>query len=191
MNMDKLKMFGIILLSLSLLGLPTFVLMSGITASIDPKMVPSANSDPSGTQTIETQVMTESQATRLKFSGEVLTCTDLTDFKQAIEFRVSNLNEDNISISIDYPISRTIELMPDQIMSIYLSLPYRVASINLSSNEEKLILQMPLCNSGDSSRSISQSSFSRPPSPAPELSTIALTGIGVFGLIFVISRIKE
>ncbi len=199
------KLLRIILLSLSLLGLAGFALTivnitsAGINPSNDEEQTigntPSANADISLPQTTGIQVLTLSQAKRLKFSGEILACTNQTDFEQVIDLKISNLVTDNISVSIDYPISRTIVLLPYQIMRIDLPLPYGVNSINLSSNEEKLILQVPQCISRGGSSSDSQSSNEelpvRPPPPVPELSTIALTGIGVFGLIFIISRGKQ
>lgn len=203
------KLFGIILLSLSLLGLTGFAMTSGNTqsASINTlnteeqltEKTLSAIAEPSGTQSAGTQVLIESQATGLKFSGEVLTCTNLTDIEQVIDLRISNLEKDNITVSIEYPFSRTIELLPDQIKRVDLSLPSGVSSINLFSNEEKLILQVPPCvfrggSSGDSQSSFSSSSTGQnyqPPPPVPELPTIALTGIGLFCLIFIISRRKQ
>jgi len=204
------KLFGIILLSLSLLGLTGFAMTSGNTQSanfntlnteerISEKTL-SANAEPSGTPTTGIQVLTESQTTGLKFSGEVLTCTNLTDVEQVIDLRISNLDENNILVGIDYPFSRTIELAQNQTKRIDLTLPYGVSSIDLSSNEEKLTLQVPPCFSrgGSSSNSNSESSFSgsteqrfQPPPPVPELPTIALTGIGLFSLIFIISRRKK
>lgn len=202
------KVFGIILLTLSLLGLAGFAMTTGITPSAgintpdtEEQIIentPSANAYFSGPQTTGTEVLTGSQATGLKFSGTVLACTNLTDYEQVIDLRIKNLDKDNISISIDYPFSRTIELFPNQTKRIDLPLPYGVSSVNLSSNDEKLTLQVPLCISGGGSSGNSQSSFSssteqdfQRPAPVPELSTMALTGIGVFGLIFIISRSKQ
>ncbi len=160
-------------------------------------IAPAANADPSGTQTTGTQVQTISQETGPRFSGEILTCTNLTDVEQVIDLRISNLDVDDLSISIA-PLNKIIELSPDQIKRIDLTLPYEVSSLILSSNDEKLTLQVPPCRSRGGSSSNSQSSFSssnedsqKPPPPVPELSTMALTGIGIFGLIFIISRSKQ
>ncbi len=206
LNMVNRKFFGIILLSLSLLGLAGFAMTTGNTPSagistlnIEEQTIGntlSANAYLSGPETTGTQVLTLSQETGSKFSGEVVTCTNLTDVEQVIDLKISNLDVNNISVNIDYPFSRTIGLSPDQIKRIDLPLPYGVTSVNLSSNDEKLTLQVPICISRGGSSSHSQSSFSgsngdSPPPPVPELSTLALTGIGVFSLIFIISRSKQ
>ncbi len=202
------KFFGIILLSLSLLGLAGFALTTGNTPSAGINTpnteeqtignTPSPNAYLSGPQITGPQVLTEYQVTGSKFSGDILTCTNLTDFEQVIDLKISNLDENNISVNIDYPFSRTIELSHDQIKRIDLPLPYGVTSVDLSSNDETLTLQVPFCISRGGSSSHSQSSFSssnedpyQSPPPVPELSTMALTGIGVFGLIFIISRSKQ
>ncbi len=197
------KLFGIILLLLSLLGLAGFALTSGNTQSAstlnnEEQLIdntPSANADNAGTSV--TLEMAESQVTGSKFSGDVLTCTNITDVEQVIDLRISNPGEDNISISIDHPFSRTIELSPDQIKRIDLPLLYGVSSISLSGNDEKLTLQVPPCisrggSSGDSQSSLSSSTELpfQPPPPVPELSTISLIGIGMV-MIFIIRRNKQ
>jgi len=193
------KLFGIILLTFSLLGLAGFAMTNGNTSSAGINTptegnIPSADADPAGTQTTGAQVLTLSQETGLKFSGEVMTCTNMSDFEQVIDLKISNLDESDISVDIGYPFSRTIELIPGQIMNIELPLPYGVTSVDLSSNDEKLTLQVPSCvvrgggSSGNSQSSFSSSNDISPPPPVPELSTMALTGIGLFGLIFIISR---
>jgi hypothetical protein len=191
------KFFGIILLLLSLIGLAGFAMTTGNTPPAG-TIADNQIANPSVPQTTEPQVLTEYQVTGSKFSGDVLACTNLTDFEQVIDLKISNLDENSISVNIDYPFSRTIELSHDQIKRIDLPLPYGVTSVDLSSNEEKLTLQIPLCISRGGSSSHSQISFSssnedpqQPPPPVPELSTMALTGIGVFGLIFIISRSKK
>ncbi len=194
------KIIGIFVVLISLLGLAGITLTAGNNNNVIEKQMientPSANADPSGTQNKGTQVLTLSQATGLKFSGEILTCTNITDFEQVIDLRISNLDENNIKIAIDYPFGRTIELLPDQIKRIDLPLPYGVSSINISSNDEKMILHVPPCVSGGGSNSHSgfssevEQSF-QPPPPVPEFSTVALTGIGVIGLIFIIQRSKK
>jgi hypothetical protein len=194
LNMINQKFFGIIiLLSLSLIGLVGFAVTTGNTI----ENIPLANSDPSITQTTGTQVLTETQATGSKFSGEILTCTNLNNADQVIDLRIRNLDVDNLSISID-PLSKTIKLLPDERKSIDLSLPFGVSSLILSSNDEKLTLQVPPCISRGGSSGNSHISFSssngdskKPPPPVPELSTMALTGIGIFGLIFIINRSKQ
>ncbi len=150
---------------------------------------PSVNADPSGNQT--TQFMSVSQTTGLRFSGEILTCTKLNDVEQ-VDLRISNLDVDNLLISVD-PLNRVIKLSPHQIKRIDLPLPYGVSSLILSSNDEKLTLQVPQCISrgGSSGFSGSASQPFNPPPPVPELSTIALTGIGVLGLIFISRRSKQ
>lgn len=196
MNNRKLV---VILVSLSLLVLGMTIVSTSLNTINDEQIIENpADADPSIPQTTGTQVLTEYEVTGLKFSGEVLTCTNLTDYEQVIDLRISNLDKGNISISIGYPFSTTIDLQPDQIKRIDLPLLYGVPSINLSSNEEKLTLQVPPCivrgGSGgnpDSQSSLSSSTDLRPPPPVPELSTIALTGIGVFGLIFMIRRSKQ
>lgn len=199
------KFFGIILLTFSLLGLAGFALTTGNTPSADINTpnteeqtignTPSANADLSGPQTTGTLVLTEYQVTGSKFSGEVLTCTNLTDVEQVIDLKITNLVKDNISVSIDYPFSKIISLSQNDTWRIDLPLPYGVTSVDLSSNDEKLTLQVPPCISRGGSSGNSQSSFSssngdshQPPPPVPELSTLALTGIGVLSLIFIISR---
>lgn len=202
--MDNRKLFVIILVSLSLLVFGITIVSTSLNSINDDEQIIEnpADADPSipqtAPQTTGTQVLTEYEVTGLKFSGEVLTCTNLTDYEQVIDLRISNLDKGNISISIGYPFSTTIDLQPDQIKRIDLPLLYGVSSINLSSNEEKLTLQVPPCivrgGSGgnpDSQSSLSSSTDLRPPPPVPELSTIALTGIGVFSLIFMISRSKQ
>ena len=199
------KFFVLILLSLSLIGLAGFALTTGNTSSagintltIEEQITgnaPLADADPSGTQTTGAQVLTLSQETGLKFSGEVVTCTNLSDSEQVIDLKISNLDQDNISINIGYPFSWTIELIPGQKMNFFEQpIPIGISSIELSSNDEKLTLQVPPCvvrgggSSGNSQSSISSSDkdFQQPPPPVPELSTMALTGIGLFGLIFII-----
>ncbi len=197
--------FFIILLSLSLLGVAGFALTTWNTSSAGINTltteeqignIPSADADLSGPLTTGTQVLTLSEATGSKFSGEILTCT-INDGGQVIDLKISNLDGDDISVSIDYPFSKIIELIPNQIWRIDLPLPSGVSSISLSSNDEKLTLQVPPCisrggSSGDSGSSFSSSTEQpRPPPPVPELSTIALTGIGLFGLIFIIRRSKQ
>ncbi len=144
------------------------------------------------------------QTTGSKFSGEVRTCTNITDSEQVIDLRLINLDVENQSISV-YPLNTTIDLLKNTKISIDLPLPYGVSTLKLvSSNGEELTIEVPLCISGgwsgDGSDSGSQSSFSgstdkllpeyKPPPPVPELSTIALTGFGVFGLLFIIRRSK-
>ena len=159
---------------------------------------PSANVDLSGPQITAAQVLPEYQVTGSKFSGEVLTCTNLTDYEQVIDLKISNLMRENISVNIDYPFSRTIELHQNESWRIDLPLPYGVTSVDLSSNDEKLTLQVPPCIIRGGSGGNSESSFSSsngdsqiPPPPVPELSTIALTGIGMLSMIFIISRSKQ
>ncbi|MFU8766069.1 MAG: hypothetical protein ACNA7I_00075 [Candidatus Methanoperedens sp.] len=198
--MNNRKLFVIILVSLSLLVFGITIVSTSLNSINDDEQIieKPADADPSIPQTTGTQVLTEYEVTGLKFSGEVLTCTNLTDYEQVIDLRISNLDKGNISISIGYPFSTTIDLQPDQIKRIDLPLLYGVSSINLSSNEEKLTLQVPPCivrggsggNPGSQS-SLSSSTDLRPPPPVPELSTIALTGIGVFSLIFMIRRSKQ
>lgn len=161
------------------------------------EMSPMANVDQSRIQTTGFQTMTESPVTGLKFSGEILTCTIDTDAGQKIDLRLSNLDVENQSISV-YPLNTKIELLKNTIIRIDLALPYGVSSLKLvSGNGENLIVEVPPCNSGGWSGSSSQSSFSsstevnKPPPPVPELSTIALTGLGIFGLILIISRSKQ
>jgi len=127
-----------------------------------------------------------------------VTCSNL----RVIDLRLSNLDVEDQSITV-YPLSTTIELLttkPYTIKRIDIPLPYGVSSINLvSSNGEKLTLGVPPCEyGGGESNGNSQVSFSssteqpfQPPPPVPELSTMALTGLGVFGLIFIISRSKR
>jgi hypothetical protein len=188
------KFFGIILLFLAGFALAT---VNTPSASMNEEQAirntPSANAYLSGPDTTGTQVLTLSQETGSKFSGEVVTCTNLTDFDQVIDLKIMNLDEDNISVNIGYPFSRTIELTQDQIKTIDLPLPYRVSSVDLSSNDEKLTLQVPQCifRGGGKTSSFSSSNGDSPPPPVPELSTMALTGIGVFGLIFIISKSKQ
>ncbi|MCJ7695118.1 MAG: hypothetical protein MUO40_06780 [Anaerolineaceae bacterium] len=197
------KFFGIILISLSLLGLAGFALTTGIasdrgvnTADTQDQINPlSSNADPAGTQTTGTQVLPESQATGSTFSGEIVTCSNL----QVIDLRLSNLIMENQLITV-YPLSTTIELLtePYNIKRKDLPLPYGVSTIRLvSSNGEELTLGVPSCEfgggetGGNSRSSFSSSNGDSPPPPVPELSTMALTGIGVFGLIFIISRNKQ
>ncbi|MDO8725839.1 MAG: hypothetical protein Q7J35_07215 [Candidatus Methanoperedens sp.] len=202
------KFFVIILLTFSLLGLAGLALTTGNTPPADINTpnteeqtignTPSADAYLSVPQTTGTQILTASQVTGSKFSGEVLTCTNLTDYEQVIDLKISNLVKDNISVSIDYPFSKTIELSQNESWRIDLPLPYGVTSVDLSSNDETLTLQVPPCIVRGGSGGNSQSSFSSsngesqmPPPPVPELSTMALTGIGVFSLIFIISRSKQ
>ncbi|OGM11194.1 hypothetical protein A2Z22_01770 [Candidatus Woesebacteria bacterium RBG_16_34_12] len=200
------KFFVIILLIFSLLGLAGFALTTGNATSSDINTLntetigntPSANADLSGPQITEAQVLPEYQVTGSKFSGEVLTCTNLTDYEQVIDLKISNLMRENISVNIDYPFSRTIELHQNESWRIDLPLPYGVTSVDLSSNDEKLTLQVPPCIIRGGSGGNSESSFSSsngdsqiPPPPVPELSTIALTGIGMLSMIFIISRSKQ
>ena len=202
------KFFVIILLIFSLIGLAGFALTTGNATSSDINILnteeqttgntPSADTDLSGPQITETQVLPEYQVTGSTFSGEVLSCTNLTDYEQVIDLKISNLVKNDISVSIDYPFSKTIELSQNESWRIDLPLPYGVTSVDLSSNDEKLTLQVPPCIGRGGSGGNSQSSFSssngdsqKPPPPVPELSTIALTGIGMLSLIFIISRSKQ
>ncbi|MCE8428391.1 MAG: hypothetical protein J5U19_08400 [Candidatus Methanoperedens sp.] len=199
----------IILLLISLLGLAGVIIMTGIAPAgginipgTEKQMtedIPSANADP-GTDTMRTQVLTEAQGAGLKFSGEVLTCTNKTDIGQVIDLKLSNLDLDDLSINI-YPLNSTIELLPGQIIRKDLNLPSGISSLRLVSDKgEELMLQVPPCVSrgGSSSYDGSQSSlssstdqFERPPAPVPELSTIALTGFGIVSMILIMGRSKQ
>lgn len=202
------KYFGVLLLSISLLAIGGFALTNGVasvkdidTPNVENQIIEkslSSNADPAGTQTTGAQVLPESKATGAKFSGEILICTNITDVEQVIDLRLTNLDVEKQSISV-FPLSTTIELLtaPYNIKRIDLPLPYGVSTIIISSNEEELTLGVPPCiYRGGETGSNSQSGFSSsngnsPPPPVPELSTMALTGIGVFGLIFIISRRKQ
>lgn len=203
----KWKSIGILLISIFLLGLAGIAITKGFATderinvlNTDEQRLeisPTVNVDNSGIQTTGLQTMVESPATGLKFSGEVVSCTINTDVGQKIDLRLSNLDVENQSISV-YPLNTTIELLKNTILRIDLALPYGVSSLILeSSNGEALTVGVPPCISGGWSGSSSQSSFSsstevnNPPPPVPELSTIALTGLGIFGLILIISRSKQ
>lgn len=202
----KWKFIGILLISIFLLGLAGIVITKGFATderinvlNTDEQRLeisPTVNVDQSGIQTTR-QTMVESPTTGLKFSGEVVSCTINTDVGQKIDLRLSNLDAENQSISV-YPLNTTIELLKNTIIRIDLALPYGVSSLKLESgNGETLTVGVPPCISGGWSGSSSQSSFSsstevnNPPPPVPELSTIALTGLGIFGLILIISRSKQ
>ncbi|MCE8428057.1 MAG: hypothetical protein J5U19_06705 [Candidatus Methanoperedens sp.] len=205
----KWKTSGIILFSFSLLVLGSIIItgnvpFGGINDHTTEKTLrentSSDTKDLAGVQTIKAQALTDSRVAGLKFSGEVLTCTNKTDLEQIIDLRLSNLDKDNLSIDI-YPLSTTIEILKGQIIRKDLNLPYGISSLKLVSNKrEELFLQVPPCLSrgGSSSYDGSQSSFSsptdqfpRPPAPVPELSTIALTGVGMSGLIFIVRRSRQ
>jgi hypothetical protein len=204
----KWKSIGVILISISLLGLAGIVITTGIaqfdntnvlnTGEQTLGMSPAANVDWLGIQTTGLQTMTGSAASGLKFSGKVMTCSNITDVGQVIDLRLSNLDVNNQSISI-YPLAKTIDLLPKQIKRIDLPLPYGVTTLELvSSNGEKLIIGVPTCVSDGYSSIGSQIGFSNsteqsnhPPPPIPELSTNVLIGLGIFGLAFIIGRRNE
>ena len=203
----KWKSIGIIMISISLLALAGIAITTGFATderinvlNTDEQWLetsPTAIVDQLVTHTTGLQTMTESPSTGLKFSGEVVSCTINTDAGQKIDLRLSNLDVANQSINI-YPLNTKIDLLKNTILRIDLALPHGISSLILeSSNGEKLTVEVPPCVSGGWSGSGSQSSFSsstkvnNPPPPVPELSTIALTGMGIFSLILIISRSKQ
>lgn len=203
----KWKSIVIILISISLLSLAGIVITKGFAPderinviNTDEKELetsPTVYVDQSEIKTTGLLSMAESPETGSKFSGEVLSCTINTEVGQKIDLRLTNLDSQDQSISV-YPLGTTIELLKNTILRKDLALPNGISSLRLeSSNGETLTVEVPPCVSGGWSGSGSQLGFSsstvvnNPPPPVPELSTIALTGLGIFSLLLIISRSKQ
>ncbi|MCJ7826499.1 hypothetical protein MUP56_02695 [Patescibacteria group bacterium] len=136
----------------------------------------------------------ESPAAPEKVSVEALECT-IVRWGYNLNLRFKNPSTQTRTVNIN-PIGREVVLRPGDIKLVDLLLGNDDITLNiLVDNGDKLSVQPSNCisrggsNSGFSSLQ-SSSNPELPPPPVPELPTIALMGLGVFGLLFMSRRIK-
>lgn len=135
---------------------------------------------------------TEPEETGLNFSGDIITCSNITDTEQVVDIRLTNYDMENKSITI-YPMNLTINLLPKQIKRIDIPLPYNISVLTLtSSTGEELDAQVPLCFSRGSSGSatISFATETIPPEvkEIPEFPSIGLPVIAILVMLFLMKK---
>jgi hypothetical protein len=191
-----IKFIGLILLFI-ILGFAGIVLKGFVPVAIAETHI---LKEPNIENTPSAEISPISQEIALKFSGEVLTCTNKTDLEQVIDIRISNLDVEKKSIMV-YPLNITIELLPDQIKRKDMFLPHGISALNLVSNDgEELSLQVPPCISrgggGKASSGLQTTSLSdttpipKYPTSIPEYPTMAIPVV-VIGLLLIFSIWKK
>ena len=132
-----------------------------------------------------------------KVSVEALECT-IVRWGYNVNLRFKNPGTETRTVNIN-PIGREVVLSPGDIKLVDLLLGNDDITLNiLVDNGDKLLVQPSNCisrggsNSGISRLAKVQSSSNtdQPPPPVPELPTLALMGLGVFGLLL-LSRRKQ
>lgn len=197
--MNKINI-GLILLSILFFALVVLILTKGFALSETPEKLNnnetlSANMTPAGIQNyteLEEIELTESNAKELKISGEVLSCTNVTDVEQVVDIRLINLDVKTKSINI-YPLNITIDLLPEQIKRIDHFIPYGTSSLKLvSSDGEEIKLKVPACifrgGSGGGEATFFQIETTPRAEEIPEYPTIALPVIAILALLFITKK---
>ena len=210
------KNFGLIVLSISLFALAGLFLLNGvepavnlnkgfgIDTNLDKGFEPLStlenqvsyksniqNTGPSDIAPGEIRNFTESEETGLSFSGDILTCSNITDTEQVVDIRLTNRDPGNKSITI-YPMNLTFNLLPGQIKRIDIPLPYGTSILTLVSIDgEELKAQVPLCFSRGSSGS-DTISFAARTTPnvdeIPEFPSIGLPVLSILALLFLFKK---
>ncbi|HWQ96369.1 MAG TPA: hypothetical protein VN368_03240, partial [Candidatus Methylomirabilis sp.] len=139
----------------------------------------------------EIQNSSEPEEIKLNFSGEVLTCSNITDAEQVVDVRLTNRDTENKSITI-YPMDLTINLLPGQKKRIDIPLPHGISVLTLvSSDGKELKAQVPLCFSrGDSGSGTIDLAAQTTPNvkEIPEFPAIGLPVLSILALLFLVKK---
>ncbi len=91
------------------------------------------------------QLQIGSKTVKSDLSGEILTCTNVTDAEQVIDLRLNNSNEETKYITV-YPMNKALKLLPNEIKRIDLFLLKGTDVLTLiPNNGEELKLHVPPC----------------------------------------------
>ena len=172
--------------------------MEGLTVEIPQTITPTTDTTLTKTESQIELPAAESPDSPEKVSVEALECT-IAGSGYNLNLRFQNPGTQTRTVNIN-PIGRSVVLSPGDRKLVDLILPNDDMTLNiLVDNGDRLSVQPSNCISRGGSNSNSESSFSsspslllesRPPPPVPELPTIALMGLGVFGLLLM-SRRKQ
>ncbi len=150
------------------------------------------------------QLQIKSETLKSDLTGEVLTCTNVTDAEQVIDIRLSNPGEDTKYITI-YPMNKSLKLLPNEIKRIDLFLLRGIDILTLiQNNGEQLKLYVPPCvyRGGTEGNGLGVSLTGNLPEPTttpaseteltniPEFPTIVFPVLSTLGLLLIMRNMK-